>query len=238
MLTLLVTAIGVIFTATLQSPGVTNLADATLPLTYGFSRMFNLSYKQAMWLTFPAMLGNFYGFVWAYGRQLSSMAKSGLLPKMFGYMTKTTDTPYVSLLAGTLLCLLLAFISYYDLFYVMFKEDVKHMYMLASYVIYVFLFISYIVFKEKYSSLTRSFTSPLGIYGAILGLAIFVIDVVCLLVYLDIQQVPLFVLIIATVFMTIYYFLVLHGNQQFSEEEKEKLFKAYLINGKVHISEL
>jgi hypothetical protein len=33
--------------------------------------------------------------------------------------------------------------------------------------------------------------------------------------------------------MSIYYYLILHGNQHFSEEEKQDLFKAYLINANV-----
>ena len=236
MLSLFITAIGVVFTASLQYPGSNDtLANATYPLSYGFSRMFNISEGQANWLSFPALIASFYGFVWSYGRQLSSMAKSGLLPDMIGNMSETTDTPYVALLVGMTLSFALALICYYDVFYVSFANDIKALYMLSSYIIYVFMFMSYIVFKSKYSSLTRSFDSPLGIYGAYVGLAVFVVDAFAVMVYYQNSLYALYVLAVATLLMAIYYFTFLHGNQQFSEEEKEKLFKAYLINGKLHI---
>jgi amino acid transporter len=231
MITLLCTAIGVLFTSCAQSPGTAGLANASLPLTEGFSRIFGLSPLQARWLSFPALYGNFYGFVWVSGRQLSSMAKSGLLPDACGLMTKATDTPYVALLVGMTGCIVLALLSYYDAIDVHFKEDVKHIFMLSSYVIAISLFISYIVFKQRYSSLERSFSSPLGIYGAIVGMFIFGCNTVAILINNGIYQTPFVILIVTVAAMSIYYFIVLHGNQHFSEEEKEKLFKAYLING-------
>ena len=236
MLSLFITAIGVVFTASLQYPGSNDtLANATYPMSYGFSRMFNITELQANWLSFPALIASFYGFVWAYGRQLSSMAKSGLLPEMIGNMSETTDTPYVALLVGMIMSFALALICYYNVFYVSFANDIKALYMLSSYIIYVFMFMSYIVFKSKYSSLARSFYSPLGIYGAFVGLFVFLINTIASLVYFQQALYPLYFLLVATFLMAIYYFAFLHGNQQFSEEEKEKLFKAYLINGEFHI---
>lgn len=232
MIALFATAIGVLFTSCSQYPGTNALVNTSFPLTDGFSRIFHLSVDQARWISFPALFANFFGFIWACGRQLSSMAKSGLLPEICGYMTKATDTPYIALIVGMILCLSLSLVSHYQLINKHFKEDVKHMYMLSSYVIAMSLFCSYIVFKQKYSSLPRSFTSPVGIYGALLGMFIFACNGIAILIDQGIFQIPLGVLGVATVLMCVYYFIVLDGNQKFSEEEKEKLFKAYLINGK------
>ncbi len=233
IIVLVCTAIGVLFTSCSQYPGTAGLTNSFLPLTDGFSRIFNLTKEEARWLSFPALYANFYGFVWVCGRQFSSMAKSGLLPKSLGLMTAATDTPYVSLLVGMVLWMSLALVSFYDIFGIHFKDDVKHIFMLSSYVIAVSLFVSYIVFKQKYSSLPRSFTSPVGVYGAFLGILIFGSTAIAILINLGRFQLPLVALASAFVIMSVYYFMVLHGNQQFSEEEKEKLFKAYLINGKM-----
>jgi ethanolamine permease len=234
MITLFITAIGVVFTTSSQAPGALALAHEKLPLTYGFCRIFNLSYDQAMWLTLPAMFANFYGFVWAYGRQFSAMAKSGLLPEMFGYMTTMTDTPYVSLIAGTIVSFIVALLAFYDALYVSFKDDLKHLYMLSSYIVYMLLFACYIIFKEKYSSLARNFSSPFGIYGAIVGFGIFALDGIGVLIFeCRDNQIPLIILVVSAIGMSIYFYLILQGNQQFSEEEKQDLFKAYLINANV-----
>jgi len=232
MTSLCITSVVVVFAACTQYPGTTALLNNTFPLTFGFSKMFNLTMQQATWLNFPALYGNFYGFVWAYGRQLSSMSKSGLLWEAIGWMTPTTDAPWVALLLGTALSFSLALICFYNAFYVGFLDDMKYMYMFSSYVIYVFMFLSYIVFKHKYTSLARSYSSPLGIPGAIVGLSIFVINTISVLDLIYPRWVPLYTLLVGTVIMAIYYFFFLHGKQSFSEEEKEKLFKAYLINGK------
>ena len=233
MVSLFVTAICVVFTCGTQYPGTAGLPDAFLPLSYGFSKMFNISMSQAMWLSFPALYGNFYGFVWAYGRQLSSMAKSGLMPEFVGWMTKKTDTPWVALLLGMLLSYVLALFSFYEVFYIDFGTDVKHMYMLSSYVIYIFMFVSYIIFCQKYSSLARSYVSPLGIYGGYVGLIIFVLNIICILIEYSSDEIPLYFLAFLSVAIAIYYFVILQGKQQFSEEEKQQLFKAYLINANV-----
>ena len=238
IVTLFCTAIGILFTACSQYPGTEALSKTSLPLTAGFSRIFNITPDEARWLSFPALYANFYGFVWACGKQLSSMAKSGLLPEQMGYMTSATDTPYVSLIVGMILSMSLALISYNDVINIHFKEDVKYMYMLSSYVISAAMFVSYIVFKQKYSSLPRSFTSPVGLYGAGVGLLIFWSNAIAIVIFLEEFQLPLVALTISTVLMAIYYFMVLDGNQQFSEEEKEKLFKAYLINGKLRVSNI
>jgi ethanolamine permease len=194
MVTLLVTAIGLLFTVASQAPGAEAVKYAKLPLTYGFSRIFHLAYNQAVWLTLPAMFANFYGFIWAYGRQMSSMAKSGILPEMFGYMTIETDTPYVSLIAGTIISFTFALLAFYDLPNVTFQNDLKRMYMLSTYVVFVISFLAYIQFKEKYSSLTRTYSSPLGIYGAFLGIGIFAIDTIGVVVFeCEDNQVPLIV---------------------------------------------
>jgi len=194
--------------------------------------MFNMTSQQANWLNFPALYGNFYGFVWAYGRQLASMAKSGLLPEVMGYMTPVTDTPYVALIVGSVVSFLLAYISANNVFYADFASDLKYTYAFSSYVINAFMFISYIIFKHKYTSLARSYSSPFGISGAIVGLGVFIINSISCLIFIKDSLTPLYIMLVTTVVVTIYYVLVLHGNQQFSEEEKEKLFKAYLINGK------
>ncbi len=232
IITLCCSAICVLFTACSQYPGTEALASSSLPLTYGFSRIFNITPEQARWLSFPALYANFYGFVWACGRQLSSMSKSGLLPVQLGYMTSATDTPYVSLICGAMLSYFIACLSYYEVIDDRFDEDVTYMYMLSSYVISVAMFASYFVFKQKYSSLPRNFTSPFGLIGAGVGMFVFFSNAVAIVVFLKKFQTPLILLIVITILMAIYYFLVLDGNQQFSEEEKEKLFKAYLINGK------
>jgi hypothetical protein len=130
--TIFATAIGVVFTVSCQAPGTVVLAEEYLPLSYGFAKMFNISYERAIWLSFPAIYANFYGFVWAYGRQISAIAKSGLLPAVFTWMSPWTDTPYIASVFGTITSFAIALCAFYNVFYDSFQDDLIHICTLSS----------------------------------------------------------------------------------------------------------
>ena len=55
-------------------------------------------------LAIPATYATAFGFMFAYGRLLESMAQSGLLPHSFTLVTETTGAPYIALWAGIYFC--------------------------------------------------------------------------------------------------------------------------------------
>jgi ethanolamine permease len=137
MCTLFVVALGVIFTVSTQAPGTYAIAEELFPLTSGFARMFNISYQRALWLSLPGVYANFFGFVWAYGRQMSAMAKSGLLPEVFAWVSPWTDTPYVASIVGTIASFALAMCAHYQVFGTLFEDQLMQIYVLASYIVYI-----------------------------------------------------------------------------------------------------
>jgi len=142
IMTLVCCAIGLVFIAT-QSPGPQALASEYLPMTSGFAKMFNIPYySHAIWLSLPAIYANFYGHVWAYGRQMSQMAKSGLLPIQLTWMSPWTDTPYVASICGTLMAFLNALCAYYNVFYISFASDLVDIAIMCSYLVFMGLFLS------------------------------------------------------------------------------------------------
>jgi len=196
--------------------------------------MFHISYTHAIWLSLPAIYANFYGFVWATGRQLCHMAKSGLLPIQLSYMS-WSNTPYIASICGTLVCFFIVLCAYYNVFYISFSTDLFRISVLCSYIVYLMLFYSYLIFKDKYSSLAREFHSPLGMFGALLGMTIFSMNAIGMLGFEcgQTNQMPLIILSSITCLSTIVYYFILHGNQTFSPEERDQLFKAYLINANI-----
>ncbi|MFO0003916.1 MAG: hypothetical protein ACK559_22575, partial [bacterium] len=66
-----------------QYPGMKNMYEDTLPLNHGYEKILGISSEAATWLNLPGMFGSVFCFIWAYGRQLLSISKSGLLPKIF-----------------------------------------------------------------------------------------------------------------------------------------------------------
>eukprot|EP01031_Cornospumella_fuschlensis_P028968 gene28968-34959_t len=75
-------------------PGIEVLSDSLLPLNYGFSRAFGISYSSATWLTLPAVYGTAFGFMYDYSRQLTAMSKSGLMPIKVPFQDRFPDAVF------------------------------------------------------------------------------------------------------------------------------------------------
>lgn len=105
-------------------------------------------------------------------------------------------------------------------------------YSLASYFVFVGAFLAYLQFHHKYSTLTRAFSSPLGDKGAILGLMIFLFGMITCIGFQGKAAIfPCVLFTILIISLVIYFQVFMAKNQIFSEEERDELFKAYLING-------
>jgi len=228
MITLFVTAIAVYFVTCAQDPGTAALAISDFPLNYGFSRMFGISNSAATWLSLPATYATGFGFMFCYGRQISAMAKSGLLPSIFQHTTSFSHTPYLALLFGTAISIILVLIIEFAL--PSFMDNLFLVCMLASYCIYCFAFFAYIIFVDKYSSVSRSFRSPLGIAGAVYGIVIFLVGFIGTIGFQDGNWVPIVIFIVYLLLATGYYFFQAGKNQKFSADEQKALFTAYVIN--------
>eukprot|EP01040_Poterioochromonas_malhamensis_P002998 gene3000-3185_t len=101
MIILFFTGMGVFFVSLAQSPGIEEVALSAVPLNFGYSRFLGISEDTATWLAIPAAYGTGFGFMFMYGRQMSSMARSGLFPAIFKLRTKFSHTPYASLAFGS-----------------------------------------------------------------------------------------------------------------------------------------
>jgi amino acid transporter len=159
------------------------------------------------------------------------MARSGLLPEVFLRLTPVLDTPYVTLCLGCLLSFTCNIALY-------FQPELIDMFTitasLASYIVFIAAFIAFLQFHRNYSSLERSYTSPIGDKGAYLGIAVFLICIIGTVGFHDdVSHVflPCIILVVCSVCSLLFYYFYLQHYHMFSDEEKEELFKAYLING-------
>jgi len=229
MVLITVTSVLLLFMLCSQFPGTAGVALNDFPLSDGFMKMFNISKNAANWLSIPGTFAYCFGFIYCYGYQAFSMAKSGLLPSIFLWQIPFLDTPYMALLCGAGFSFFLCVAMWADNG---FGAGFRNISALAGYLVFVAAFISYIQFKRKYSSLQRSFTSPLGVFGAVLGLFIFLILIIALIGFEDGGDIAVAVALGVTIIMTVVFVLFIANHQVFSDEEKDELFKAYLINGK------
>lgn len=224
-----VLCISVITVASSQYPGYDVLAREDHPLTYGFANIFGITLSQAHYLGFPSLFATCFTFLYSFGRQASSMASSGLLPEILKRELPIVNTPYVALLCVTICCMVFNIFLYY------YEGDLLRRYIricgLSTYIVFISFFIAYIQFKKNYSSLQRSISSPFGLTGAYLGIIIFILCMIAALGFQNHGYSEFILLVLVSLTIIVFYVWVL-GTQEFSEEEKNELFKAYLISGK------
>ena len=219
-------AMSVLLLSVSHAPGKIVLKHAELPLVFGFSRIFDIPYHSASKLVIPDLFGSIYGFSFALSHQLEAVAKSGLLPSVFTKTSSYSGTPYVALLAAVAFSFILNLI-------VFFRDNVLEQFYristLCSYVVYVFVCLAHISLCTSFSSMTRSFSSPLGIGGSIACIVIFVFLFIGEIGFDSKNAVSPIVFSSILVVATAYYYGYFVSHQRFSEEEKKVMFKAYLI---------
>jgi amino acid transporter len=227
---LIITAFLVLFTSCASAPGVNELSTADFPFKYAFSQVFSIPERVTLVLNVPAIFATAFGFIFAAGKQMSAMAKSGLFPAILGRATMTTRTPYASILFVSFCAFIVALIVYFIDHTLV--DELFHICALGSYLVYIGIMISYIVYKQKYVTLPRGFKNPLGISTACLGICIFTICAISIIGFEKNQShVALVFLIFYILAVSFYYFRYARFQQKFSDNEQNVMFSAYVING-------
>ena len=223
----LVMSVFVSLAAISQAPGSAGLSSVDLPLKYGFAWILNTDTNTAMWLDAPCALGAMFGLFYCGGRQLLAITKSGLLPPLFKETIPGSETPYV---CYTFVAVFSVGLNLFGLNYPEYLATIRAISLIAAYHIFISCFIAYMVFRRKFSSMTRTFVNPLGDFAAIYGIINFLSAAVGVIFYSSMSPVFLVVNGSYLIFATIFFWTYLVHNQKFSEEEKKVMFKAYLIN--------
>eukprot|EP00599_Poterioochromonas_sp_BG-1_P003192 CAMPEP_0173133276 /NCGR_PEP_ID=MMETSP1105-20130129/633_1 /TAXON_ID=2985 /ORGANISM="Ochromonas sp., Strain BG-1" /LENGTH=397 /DNA_ID=CAMNT_0014044919 /DNA_START=630 /DNA_END=1823 /DNA_ORIENTATION=+ len=223
---ILALSLSMITVAYSQSPGYDVLSTSDYPLIYGFAKIFSISHSHANFLGIPFLFSTNFTFFYCLGKQASSMASSGLLPKLLVTELPILKTPYIALISVTIICFVLNIFLYY------FEEQLLKRYnfvcALSTYIVFICFFVAYIQFARNYTSLQRSVRSPFGVVGAVVGVLIFLLCGISVVAFQSEGYVELVFLALVSVLVIVVYVWVL-GAQEFSEEEKNELFKAYLI---------
>eukprot|EP01039_Chlorochromonas_danica_P007419 gene7419-8205_t len=122
-------------------------------------------------LALPACIGTAYGYMYAFGQQLHSMAMSGLAPEFLKRTCGSYDAPYAAVITGSLVSLTAIYVMH------VLVDDISTtlfgICMLSTCVVDVSLCIAFLVYKERYSALEHEFVNPLGRASAYIGAFIF-----------------------------------------------------------------
>jgi len=191
--------------------------------------MFRMSYVTATLFTLPATYATAFGFIYAYGKLIVAMAGSKLLPGIFNRRLSSSDSPYVALIFGSAvgysICILVYFVPFIGL-------QLFNICMLSAFVAYSSQCFGYIMLQTKFQNLPRKFRSPLGVYGAIYSLSVWLLGFLSIAAFQGDNQFALIVFVCICSLVLVYYFLVARHGQTFSADERKILFVAHVINRK------
>lgn len=215
-----------------QYPGPKLAAQNYFALNYGFANIFGIPENVGHIFLIPSTLAAISMGIHFLCVIVRSMSESGLLPSIFNMRSRNGNVPFVALtfvVFGSVLVTLFQVMAL--LWNPIMASVIVIMVQYCHYFNYMCIFASYLLFRQQYDGRRHySFHSPLGIYGAYIGigmtLLMFLFNVFPWYNYMGYSLGGfLFIFFVSSVG----YVLYASGNQRFSLEEERVFFIAYII---------
>jgi ethanolamine permease len=187
LVTLIVFAFVVLTLNSGIAPGAAALGKSNEPLFLGFRTIFGegLQSKMLALIACTGLIASFHAIMYAYGRQIYSLARAGYFPPWLAITHHSRKTPYRALIAGSLLGFGTALLIQYLPQQSSVAGVLLNMAVFGAVLAYVFQMLSFIVLRLRHPSIARPFRSPLGIPGALVAVAISTLTLVALFLNRD-----------------------------------------------------
>ncbi|CAK4210168.1 unnamed protein product [Aphanomyces euteiches] len=226
MITLIATGVWIYIVCIFLPPGMPTLVDELAPLNRGYSRMFNMSNETATLLAVPATFATAQGFMLSYANIISAMANSRLFPRELTKRHMVYKTPVNSLVCGSVISFGLCFLVYYSsLNGVMYNACV-----IFAFLAYISQCYGYIQLKRRHGSMPRLFHSPVGVYGAVFAILIWIMNLIRIVGFQGDDEVSLSISVGLMLIFSIYYHTYAKTRQTFSEEEEKIMLVVHVAN--------
>jgi ethanolamine permease len=190
LLTLVVCAFATLVLNTAIAPGASALASSDEPLFDGFRTIFGagLGTRLLALLAVAGLVASFHSIIFAYGRQIFSLSRAGYFPRWLSRTHPTRQTPHLALVTGAVMGYAVAL-----LIHVLGSEHpvgavLLNLAVFGAVLSYVLQMASFILLRLRLPGIERPYRSPLGIFGALLALAIAALTMVALFVADPIYQ--------------------------------------------------
>lgn len=173
MLTLIVLAFSTITFSCLIDPGAAGMYEAAAPLVVGYRSVFGdtTTTSYFTWITVVGIITSTYTFVFYMGRLLFAIARDGYFPQFLAKENPTNGTPYMALITGGAVALLVDIVLYYTIGDVHLGAVVINLALIGGLVSYILQLVSFIRLRLYHPELPRPYRSPFGVAGAVLCLA-------------------------------------------------------------------
>jgi ethanolamine permease len=171
ILTLIVSAFLVLFLNTGIAPGAAVLGKSGEPLLDGFRTLFGTDIAKILaTIAVIGLIASFHTIIFAFGRQIYSLSRAGYFPSFLSVTHGTRRSPYVALIAGSLVGLAVMLVIWFSMgaeaSNSVIGATLLNMAVAGAMLAYFMQGMSYIVLKTKFPNLHRPYRSPFGIAGA------------------------------------------------------------------------
>jgi ethanolamine permease len=185
--TLIIFAFAVLALNAGMAPGAKAVGVSTEPLFVGFRTIFGAGLRSSALALFACtgLIASFHAIIYAFGRQIYSLARAGYFPPWLSVTHKTRETPYRALIVGSVI----GYATALGIFLLPQQSPVAgvllNMAVFGAVIAYVFQMVSFIALRLKHRTMERPFRSPLGVTGAVIAAAISAITLIALFVNQD-----------------------------------------------------
>jgi ethanolamine permease len=159
------------------APGAYKLAVSGEPLLDGFRATFGEGLAKLLALVAcVGLIASFHTILFAKGRQIYSLSRAGYFPRFLSITHARHKTPYVALIAGSALALVIMFVLWFGMGAEKGAAAIQgmllNMAVAGAMLSYLLQAVSFIVLRSRLPGLKRPYRSPLGIAGAVITLVI------------------------------------------------------------------
>ncbi len=166
------------------APGARALGASQEPLFDGLKTIFGagLGAKLLALLAVAGLVASFHTIIFAYGRQIFSLARAGYFPTWLSLTHGSRQTPHVALAVGAVLGYGVALTIH------LLGSDhpvgavLLNMAVFGAVISYGLQMTSYVLLRRRMPHIVRPYRSPLGVPGAVIALAISAVTLVALFV--------------------------------------------------------
>ncbi|MGE0791577.1 MAG: ethanolamine permease [Sandaracinaceae bacterium] len=184
LLTLVITAFLTLILNTAIPPGAAALSTSEEPLFDGFRTIFGdgIGARVLALIAVTGLVASFHSIVFAYGRQIYSLSRAGYFPRALSVTHPTRRTPMVALIVGAVAGYAVALAIHFTEGDLPVGAVLLAMAVFGAVISYILQMASYVILKLRFRGLPRPYTSPFGVFGAIVALVIAAITLVTLFV--------------------------------------------------------
>ncbi|MFJ9537108.1 amino acid permease [Streptomyces sp. NPDC101225] len=195
------------------------------PLLDGFASFLPDSWARILaGFALIGLLASLQGIMFAYGRNLYSLSRSGYYPRILS-LTGKRQTPYLALVVGAVIGFVALLIA--DNAGGTASSIVLNISVWGAVLAYMSQMASFVILRRKYPNAVRPYVSPTGNWGAVVAFVIAAITFVGILINSDYHSAVIAIAVLYAIGLVLYYVFARHRLVLAPEEE-------YAMSGGLH----